>query len=193
MRHGWFVIPGVQTGDRTADEQCAALKVAIDHCKGKTVLDLGCAEGLIGKAFAKAGARCVLGVDNLADHIKVAREQCNGLPMEFTVASLEAFINTPLPDPFAVGKYDIVLALGVSHKLQSPRNGIELAARYSKDLVLFRRGLRQTDGVIRSKHFANSVDQHELMRELGFEMDHLAEGVPPHNEAVEYWRRLMPA
>lgn len=190
MRHGWIEIHGVQTGDRTLEEQTIALRPAIAECAGKAVLDLGCSEGLIGREFVLAGARCCFGIDSLADHIKVAREQCKGLPMEFLLAGLMDFDTKPLPNPFKVEKYEIVLALGVAHKLEQPRVAVELAARMSSDLVLFRRGHRQNDdGIIRAKHFSNTVDQPKVMQSLGFTMEKLVEGIGPHFEAVEYWRR----
>lgn len=188
-RKGWFIIPGVQDGDRTLEDQVTALKPALEECKGKSILDMGCAEGLIGLEFMRAGALCCFGIDTVGDHLAVARSQCAGLRMDFMKASVEEFDAHLMPDPFGVGQYDIVLALGVAHKLQQPRIGIELAARMSKDLVLLRRGLRQVNGVISSKFFKGTVDSHALLRYLGFDLDMVVDGPPPHCEAVEYWRR----
>lgn len=185
---GWFIIPGVQDGDRTVEEQVEALKPAIAESSGKTVLDIGCAEGLAGREFALAGARCVFGIDSVDGHIEIARQMCAGLPMEFAVAKLG---KDPMPvSPFGNEQFDIVLALGVSHKLRHPEIGINIAAQSSAGLVLLRRGLRQTGGVISSKHYPeNTCDTYALMREHGFEMEKVVDGPPPHCEAVEYWRR----
>ena len=189
LRHGWFVIPDVQTGDRTVEQQTKALAPAIAECAGKSILDIGCAEGLVGREFVRAGARCCLGIDTVQDHIHVAMSQCEGLPMSFHLASIAQFENEPIPNPFGVEQYDIVLALGVAHKLEHPRVAIEVAARYCKDLMLLRRGLRQVDGVVSSKHFNNKADTHAILRDNGFEMEKLVKGPAPFFEAVEYWRR----
>ena len=189
LRHGWFIIPGVQNGDRTVDQQTKALAPALAECAGKSVLDIGCAEGLVGREFVRAGAVCCLGIDTVQDHIQVACRQCEGLPIRFHVGSIAEFETKPLPNPFGVDRYDIVLALGVAHKLEYPGVGIEVAARYCGNLILLRRGLRQVDGVVSSKHFANKADTHAILRDSGFALEKLVDGPAPFFEAVEYWRR----
>ena len=182
MRRGWFVIPGVQDGDVALDDQMQALWPAVAEAKGKTVLDIGCAEGLIGREFARAGARAVTGLESIEAHLDVAREHCAGLPMTFVHAN----INQPQPDYSA----DIVLALGVAHKLQFPEVGIRFAARSSRGLVLLRSGRGATNGVIRSKYHGNTCDSHAIMRAEGFEIERLVDGPPKRREeVVEYWRR----
>jgi 2-polyprenyl-3-methyl-5-hydroxy-6-metoxy-1,4-benzoquinol methylase len=63
---GWLSVPGIREhADRTLAEQMLGLDKAVAECKGKRVLDLGCAEGLIGLEFAKAGAVNVVGIESL--------------------------------------------------------------------------------------------------------------------------------
>lgn len=182
MRRGWFVIPGVQTGDVTLEDQMIAIWPAVAEAKGKTVLDVGCAEGLIGREFARAGAASVTGLDSIADHLRVAAEHCAGFPMRFVHANL----NNPQPEYSA----DIVLALGVSHKLRFPEMGVRFVARSARDLALIRSG-RGADakGIIRSKHHGHTCNSHAIMRELGFDLEKVVDGPKERHEPVEYWRR----
>jgi len=187
-RKGWFAIPGVQEGDRTLEEQMEAVRLALAEAPGRTVLDLGCAEGLVGREFARAGAKQVLGVDSLRGHIEVAQKVCAGLPMKFIVSGLEELAAQQTAGG-EVWQYDIVLALGVTHKLQRPDVGVTFAARASRDLVLYRAKGGVRDGIVRSKHFKNNFcDAHAIMREHRFELERVVEG-GGRGETVEYWRR----
>lgn len=185
MRYGWLKVPGVQDGDRSIDEQVHALFWAIEECKGKSILDLGCAEGLIGREFIRAGAAEYMGVDAVEGHIEVARQQCAGLPMEFQLIDLnnvvEGWAHTA----------DIVLCLGIAHKLRNPGKCIEIAARSARELVLIRSGRgADSKGIITSKrHRDSKCDSHAIMRAHGFDLTSTAHGPEPHKESVEYWYR----
>jgi predicted RNA methylase len=184
MRHGWIAIDGVQTGDRTLHEQTAALRRAIAECAGRTVIEFGCAEGLIAREFIRAGAKSAQCFEVSADHLAVAHEQCAGLPMEFILCDLN------LEASQLVVRADIVLCLGIAHKLLDPGAGIRLAADSSLDLVLIRSGRREVDGIITSKHRGGKCDSHATMRERGFVLERVEIGPEPHSERVEYWRRM---
>jgi SAM-dependent methyltransferase len=110
VRVGWFVIEGVQEGSRTLEQQVTGLD-GLD-VSADSVLELGCAEGLMSRWLVKRGARRVVGVDSRADHIAVARVQCAGVPVELRTMNLD----NELP----MAKYDTVLALAVLHKLRDP-------------------------------------------------------------------------
>lgn len=183
MRHGWLTIPGVQTGERTVEEQCAALQLAIADCKGKTILDLGCAEGLIGREFIRAGAvRCV-GLEAVPTHISVALKQCKGLPMEFELVDLNECEGL-------VYKADIVLALNIAQKMKDPAALLKFAACAARELVLLRSG-KAADfrGVITGKHSGVKADSHAIMQKYGFKLERTVAGPKPHRESVEYWRK----
>lgn len=182
-RHGWLKIPGVQDGDRTLAEQIAALAPALAECRGKAVLDLGCAEGLISLEFSKAGASFVLGVDNKASHLEVARRVCKAKGLEFKE------INLKNADPETPFTFDIVLALGIIHKLTLPDAGLRFAARSAKNLLLLRSGRGSVNGIISGKHSGVSCDSHAILREEGFALEKAVTGPPPESEQVEYWRR----
>jgi len=182
MRKGWFIIPGVQDGNVTLDDQMIALWPAVAEAKGKSVLDIGCAEGLIGREFARAGAASVVGFDSVEEHLQVARAQCAEWGMLFLLANMN--------DPRPVYPFDIVLCLNVAHKLRDPAVGIRFAAESSRDLVLLRSG-RGADakGVIKGKHSGHTCDSHALMGEFGFALERVVDGPKDRPEPVEYWRR----
>lgn len=198
MRHGWFEIPGVQTGDRTLEEQLLALKPALAEMSGKSVADFGCAEGLLAIEFALAGAENVYACDNLKEHIAVAyqmyaRSDADEGTIKFEVKELsELILEARASGRFP--RYDIVLALGVAHKLFEPGTLIEFAADSAKDLVLLRMKGGAHDGVLRSKFKKRGVrgecDVNEIMPRKGFRLEKIVQGPPTRGEDVHYWRRI---
>lgn len=187
MRHGWLAIPGVQTGDRTVDEQMLGVREALAECKGKTVEDFGCAEGLLGREFIRAGAARCHGIDAIADHLAVARRECAGLPMTFQLAGLQEWAVDHMLEP---EQFDIVLSLGVCHKLHDPGIGIRFSARSAKELCLVRMHARseQHAGILRSKHRRTvTCNVNEIMAEEGFRLDKILAG--PKEETVWWWRK----
>ena len=169
------------------------LAPALEHAKGKRVLDLGCAEGTIGREFALAGAAEVIGIELLADHIAVAKEACAAEiregKMRFIVSELKTWIDAH-PDP---EQFDVVLALGIAHKLHQPGACLSFACRSARDLVVFRSpgkdGLYY-DGTIKSKHvrdLSGTCHVPTLMESNGFSE---GETLPSaRGERVQYWWR----
>lgn len=185
---GWLRVPGIRdNGDRTLEEQMLGLELALTQAEGKTVLDLGSAEGLIGREFAKAGAVEVLGIEVMEDHIAVARQACKDFPqMRFLHADLADFAKRhPQPRLF-----DIVLALSIIHKLPDPNVVMLFAARSAKDLVCFRAPIWAADGKVGSKRSqsSNICDVPRLMAREGFVDDGTFKSA--RGEKVQYWRRV---
>ena len=187
MRHGWFVVPGVQTGDRTLATQLQGLEPALAECAGKTVLDIGCAEGLLSFEFARRGATSVHGMDIIEGHLEVAQELVGTLPCTFEHADLgklSAEVSRP------ERSHDIVLALAMVHKLWSPRKGLQYVSRRAKDLLLMRVGKRHLDDIIISKrNNMNAVRIREVLDAEGFVLEKTVAGSSEFGEAVQYWRR----
>lgn len=185
---GWFKVPGIRPdGDRTVNEQMLGLDRALAECKGKRVLDLGCAEGCISAAFARAGAAEVVGIELLAEHLNVARKVCKGLPVRFICAHLQDHVGRhPMP-----AQFDIVLALGIIHKLEDPNVPMIWAARAAGDLLCFRAPAKTeksgNDYLIKSKFGTASCNVPKTMRAHGFTDEGTVNGV--RGEAVQYWRR----
>lgn len=187
VRHGWFVIPGVQTGDRTFEDQAAGLEPAFLEAAGKTVLDIGCAEGLISYEFARRGA-IVNGTDSVADHIVVAQRFVGELPCSFRVEHLDHDVLKH--DLWPKRRWDIVAALGVLHKLWHPKKGVQWVARACSDLLLIRTSKRYTDDMIVSKRdSAISVQVSPILMKEGFVLEKVVQGSRRFEEDVQYWRR----
>lgn len=139
LRKGWFVIPGTQYGDRSVDEQAIGLENY--DFTGKTVLDLGCAEGLISAYALMHGAALVHGCEIIGDHIKVAAKLMVGRPCHFWVMDLNRFEDLHRKSlrrgvPPMLHRYDVVLMLAIAHKMKEPVAFIEYAATLSDSLII---------------------------------------------------------
>jgi SAM-dependent methyltransferase len=190
MSEGWFNIPGTQKGPRTLQEQMLGLKPALEETYGKTVLDLGCAEGLIAIEFAKRGASLVCGIDYNPDLIATAAKEIEKanehtgkfLPVGCIYADLSEVIEENYHQQF-----DIVLALAVLHKLNDPEAGAKFCAASAKSLIVIRLPFGST-GTIRGKHNPKAkCDVREIFKEAGFNRERKEIG--PRGEWVQYWRR----
>jgi len=87
---------------------------------GCSVLDIGCNRGHIGYEFAVNGARAVHGCDIYGPGIHAARQWFSELPhvqSKFEVVNLEEG-PVGLTKAFGAENYDIVLFIGVLHKLK---------------------------------------------------------------------------
>lgn len=154
------------------------LEPALADAKGKTVLDLGCAEGLIGYQFLKAGAADVLGLDGLEAHIAVGRKHCPGV--RFKVRDLN------VQKPPSAASFDIVLALAILHKLSDPARGARYCTHSARSLVVIRLPIGSV-GVIEGKHTKVGCNLLEVMTAERFCLTDTRQG--PRGELVQYWRR----
>lgn len=183
MKHGWFEIAGEQEGDRTLGEQMLGLEPALKACAGKTVLDLGCAEGCIGRAFLDRGARAVIGIDSNPHFLATARRMNVGITsMRFILQDLNV-----LGDSFrAVYGADIVLALAILHKLPDPGSKLEQLAAMTRERLVIRLAAGST-GVISHKYGRGECDSHRMLDAHGFRLDESLLG--PRGELVQHWVR----
>jgi SAM-dependent methyltransferase len=182
---GWFAVPKIRPkGDRTLAEQMMGLAPALAFARGKTVLDLGCAEGLIAREFALAGASEVEGVELLPSHIEVGRVACKDAPaVRFVCAHLDDYAAARPDAP----QFDVVLALGIIHKLHDPNVPLDFAARSARELLCFRAPAKSKDYVVKSKFTDRVCNVPKRMRSHGFREGETIAGV--RGEAVQYWWR----
>lgn len=176
---GWFSTPG-RHGDRTLEQQLTGLELLFAEIDGKTVLDAGCAEGLISIELASKGASSCHGIDSVARHIEAAWAHAQGVPCSFELADLNRL------DLRALQPADIVLMLAVLHKLQDPSRVCAGLAALARDLCVIR--LPPSGPVIRDRR-SNFVphDIDVVMTDAGFDLEALDVG---HlDEWVGYYRR----
>ena len=185
LRKGWFRIPGIQNGDRSIEEQLRGLEPALQHCSGRTVLDLGAAECLISAAFARAGAEHVHAVELVPEHVAAGRQICAGLPVTIVQAELAAYIQQHQDHPRA----DIVLVLGIAHKLHDPASCLRFAARSCSDMLVFRGPGKEKfwDGWLRAKFGKGACHVPTVLAEEGFVEGPTLDS--SHGERVQYWER----
>lgn len=190
MNKGWFKVPGIRPdGDRTIAEQMMGLDHGLSIAKGKSVLDLGCAEGLISLEFAKAGASRVVGIELLEEHLKVAEKLRAKHPDGSRVHFIRKNLGTHILDNPEHERFDIVLILGIIHKLENPAVPLRFAANCAKEALIFRAPAKATDGVVRSKHTGVKCNVPKILNESGFKEFLLVPGV--RGEAAQYWRRMQ--
>jgi SAM-dependent methyltransferase len=189
-RKGWFTIPGIQTGDRTLAQQLKGLTPALYACERKSILDLGCAEGLVAYAFAERGARRVRGYDVVPAAIQRAiafkqdsRYAMHASAVDFRVDNVERLAGLP-PELFAV---DFVLALAILHKLKDPRRAARWIAKVAGELVVVRLP-KDTPGFVLDER--SGLVHHDISSDLGaggFFLDRVERG--SFEEWTGYYRR----
>lgn len=176
---GWFLGLG-RDGDRTLDQQMVGLEQLLLEVPGKSVLDAGCAEGLISIELAKAGASACTGLEVVARYIPVAREQAGDLPCNFVHANLNDHVVQQH------GPVDIVIMLAILHKLKNPSAVCAALAGMARDLVVIR--LPPYGLVIRDARSNNEPhDIGAVMDAAGFTLESVVAG--PLDEWLGYFRR----
>lgn len=180
MAERWFKNTGAGHGDRTVAEQMTGLGDAVAVAKGKTVLDVGCAEGLISREFARAGAQSVHGIEIIPRHVEIAEDLCRGLACTFQVMNLNDWDGT------GIEPRDVVLALAVLHKMRDPAATAALVAKVTRHLLVIRLPLG-SQGVIFGKMSGARCNLNLLLPQHGLKIDKVVTG--PRKELVQYWRR----
>ncbi|MGE3832956.1 MAG: glycosyltransferase, partial [Parvibaculaceae bacterium] len=102
-------------------QRLSGLEPLLEVCAGKSVLDLGCAEGVIARAFLDAGASLVHGFDIDAGRVQSATSLSDDGRALFRTGNLADWSEfSAAQDEVLKPAYDIVLYLGVHQHLKSP-------------------------------------------------------------------------
>lgn len=175
----WFSTPG-RVGDRTLKDQLKGLDALFAEAPGKTVLDAGCAEGLIAIELARAGAVAVHGVEYIRERVDFGMRAKGDLPVMLEVGDL----NTWRPKR----QYHIVIGLAILHKLKDPTAAAVALAGAATSLVVWRLPPKDAPVVIDAR--SGNVPHHigDAMSACGFTLE--SESYGGHlGEWVGYYRR----
>lgn len=181
MQKGWFAIPGHQEGARSIEEQLRGLDDVVAQVEGMSVLDLGCAEGMILRHMKQHGAGRCAGYEGNPDLYRAADGYLSPMGCEVVFADLNVSQGFKR-------EWDVVLCLAILHKLQDPDKSLREFADACRDLLVIRLPIG-SDGVIQWKHGKHmTCDTREVLSDLGFILKAEEEG--PRTERVHIWRRI---
>jgi SAM-dependent methyltransferase len=181
---GWFDMPG-RPGDRTFKQQLMGLDWLFANCAGKTVLDAGCAEGLIALECIKHGATSVHGVELVEDRVRLARKAATNR----YASALATFEVGDMNDWVPPHKYDIVLGLAILHKLKDPSRAAARLAMAAEWAVIFRLPPAGAPTIVdrRSGNTPHAIGS--VMSARGFRLEE-ATNDGPYLEWVGRWERI---
>lgn len=176
----WFNV-GADKGDRTIEQQLVGLDRLMAAVPGKSVLDLGCAEGLIAIEMARRGAGAVSGIEIRADHVAVGRKLAEA---HRNVLLLAADLNTFRPG----SHYDIVIALALLHKLKHPSAACAAFCEAAREMMVIRTPPKPDPWVIVDERSGNKPhDIGAVLRGNGFKLAEQLTGT--FGEVIGYWER----
>ncbi len=182
----WFPV-GKGDHERTITQQMTGLRPLLDEIRTAklrgqplSVLDVACAEGLIGMELAKAGASYVHGFELVPERVEDARRLSNGLSCSWEVAD----VNDYQPER----TFDVVACLSILHKLPDPSTTLRrLVGSSCLRMVVIRLPPQMIGGLVmdrRSGHQPHDLDK--VLRSLRFNLEEETEG--PLGEWTGYWR-----
>jgi SAM-dependent methyltransferase len=179
---GWFGLPG-RPGDRTLDQQLVGLETLLATVGGKTVLDVGCAEGLISMELARYGAS-VHGVEVVEDHVRIGKKLVEQAGLGGKVLLECGDANSWSPR----GAYEVTIMLALLHKLRDPSAAARRFAMATSDLIVLRLPPEHAPIIIdqRSGNIPHNVGK--VIEDCGFELVRQLNGT--FGEWIGYYERV---
>lgn len=169
MREGWFEIPGVQRGHRLLTDQLKGLGPLLDHVREHRgrVCELGCAEGLILKVCADAGARDIAGLEVSAQAVEEANRQLQGAIVK------RHDLNEDFTWPIDA---DVVLMLAILHKLRDPGRLVQKVLEHQPGLIVIRLP-KETPGFVKDRRSGGKpIMVGEHITRNGYELSRVERG-----------------
>jgi SAM-dependent methyltransferase len=170
----WFDTD-TKKGKVTLEQQLTGLGLLKKIVPGKTVFDLGCAEGQIAAQVMAWGAISVDGVDNRFDAVAHA--------VSLGVNAIEGDAN----EFQMAGTHDVVLLLGILHKLKNPAETLRRMLSACKETCAIRLPCGQWPVLRDSRSGGDDIDLLSVATDEGFVI--FAEAQGPHGQWVGYLRR----
>jgi trans-aconitate methyltransferase len=176
----WFHLD-FRGGHRELDQQMQGLSLLMRSVKKATVLDLGCAEGLITIEMAKAGATALHGIEIRRQAVIDANVLRGDLPITFEVGDLNVWR--------AQRHYDVVVMLAILHKLKDPAKVLRwILTDASPDLIVIRLPPRSDNPVVYdSRSGSKKIDLWPIINKAGYKMLHVTDGYLA--EWIGYYRK----
>ncbi len=177
----WFDVGHTRKADRTLKQQLKGLEELQNKITGKSVLDIGCAEGLISMHLVDRGATSSHGIDMRADFIDDATRLCEERHCTFETANA----NDWLPPQ----QYDVVLMLAVLHKLKDPREACLRYAGVARETVVLRLPPKEAPFIVDERSGSKPFNIAKAMEDAGFKVGTHGR-IGPHHEWMGYYTRV---
>ncbi len=177
----WFEHGQDRKADRTLKQQLKGLGELQERVAGKSILDIGCAEGLISIQLIDRGACAAHGIEMRPDYVEDGNLLRGDRACTFECANA----NTWEPQR----QYDIVLLLAILHKLEEPGVACARFADAARELVVIRLPPEHAPKIIDLRSDNKPVDIDRVMRKRGFKLG--TNGyIGPHREWMGYYERV---
>lgn len=176
----WFEHGQKRKADRTLKQQLKGLGELQERIAGKTVLDIGCAEGLISIQLIDRGAIAAHGVEMRPDYVEDANRLRGDRACTFECANANEWA--------PVRQYDVVLMLAVLHKLRNPAEACAKFAAAARELVVLRLPPKTAPVIIDERSDLKPFDMGAVMQAAGFRLGTHGP-IGPHKEWMGYYHR----
>jgi tRNA (mo5U34)-methyltransferase len=165
-----------------------------EDLRGWTVLDIGCSDGFYSFECERRGAERVVAVDNFSsvyidrpNGFHVAHEILNSR-VEFIQADLFSL------DPAAIGRFDLVLFLGVLYHLRHPLLGLERVASLTKKQAIVETFITVNGGGRAKRVLGSFVDLEQPRHSMTFfpSDEPLPAGIEFNHDPTTFWAPSSP-
>ena len=134
----YYNFNGVESRSITSErgdniEKWERIKILLKkNYKNKIILDIGCSDGFFSNEIAKLGAKKVYGIDLDKTRIKRAKLASKILNIKSTNFSVSNFYDQKIRNM----KYDLILALGILHRVPEIYKFLETCAKISQNILI---------------------------------------------------------
>jgi ubiquinone/menaquinone biosynthesis C-methylase UbiE len=120
---GYLYSTNAPLSSQIANKRLSDLTLENVDLQGKTVLDIGCGDGVYTiELFDKIRVKSMLGVDYAAQAVEIAKAKSGARPIKYEVQSAYSL-------PYATKSFDVALLRGVLHHLDDPIPALKEALR----------------------------------------------------------------